>query len=107
MNRIAVLAVIASVAACERPSSDMEGGRSRLSGNSAVRATPGYVVDSALPPAEALRRFRAGIEATISFLKRCVGWTRCTWRSLRSFTAYAWSSVVSANLLRLARHVVS
>jgi IS5 family transposase len=54
-----------------------------------------------------LRRFRAGIEATISFLKRCVGWTRCTWRSLRSFTAYAWSSVVSANLLRLARHVVS
>lgn len=54
-----------------------------------------------------LRRFRAGIEATISFLKRCVGWTRCTWRSLRSFTAYAWTSAVSANLLLLARHAVS
>jgi len=54
-----------------------------------------------------LRRFRAGIEATISFLKRCVGWTRCAWRSLRSFTAYAWASVVTANLLQLARHALS
>jgi IS5 family transposase len=51
----------------------------------------------------ALRNFRAGIEATISFLKRCVGWTRCAWRSLRSFTAYAWASVVTANLLLIAR----
>ena len=51
----------------------------------------------------ALRNFRAGIEATISFLKRCVGWTRCAWRSLRSFKAYAWASVVTANLLLLAR----
>lgn len=51
----------------------------------------------------ALRNFRAGIEATVSFLKRCVGWTRCTWRSLRSFHAYAWASVVTANLLLLAR----
>ena len=50
-----------------------------------------------------LRNFRAGIEATISFLKRCVGWTRCTWRSLRSFNAYAWASIVTANLLLLAR----
>lgn len=54
-----------------------------------------------------LRRFRAGIEATISFLKRCVGWTRCAWRSLRSFTAYTWASVVTANLLLLARHARS
>jgi IS5 family transposase len=51
----------------------------------------------------ALRNFRAGIEATISFLKRCVGWTRCAWRSLRSFTSYAWASVVTANLLLIAR----
>lgn len=50
-----------------------------------------------------LRNFRAGIEATISFLKRCVGWTRCAWRSLRSFTAYAWASVITANLLLIAR----
>jgi IS5 family transposase len=53
-----------------------------------------------------LRHFRAGIEATISFLKRCVGWTRCMWRSLRSFQAYAWASVVTANLLLLARHQI-
>jgi IS5 family transposase len=51
----------------------------------------------------ALRNFRAGIEATVSYLKRCVGWARCAWRSLRSFTAYAWASVVTANLLLIAR----
>jgi len=54
----------------------------------------------------ALRNFRAGIEATISYLKRCVGWARCAWRSLRSFTAYAWASVVTANLLLIARHQI-
>lgn len=51
-----------------------------------------------------LRRFRAGIEAGISFLKRCFGLDRCTWRSLTSFRAYTWASIVSHNLLVLARH---
>jgi len=46
-----------------------------------------------------LRDFRAGIEGMISFLKRCFGLTRCTWRGLQSFKAYAWSSVVTANLV--------
>lgn len=53
-----------------------------------------------------LRNFRAGIEATISFLKRCFGWTRCALRSLRSFQAYTWAAVVTANLLLLARHQI-
>ena len=51
-----------------------------------------------------LRRFRAGIEGNISFLERCFGLGRCLWRGLRSFKAYVWSSVISANLLILARH---
>ena len=51
-----------------------------------------------------LKRFRAGIEAGISFLKRCFGLDRCTWRSLESFHSYVWGSVISANLLMLARH---
>ena len=51
-----------------------------------------------------LRNFRAGIEAGISFLKRCFGLRRCSWRSLPSFKAYAWASVVAANLLTLARY---
>jgi IS5 family transposase len=51
-----------------------------------------------------LRRFRAGIEGVISFLKRCFGMDRCTWRGFRSFHAYVWSSVLSANLLIFARH---
>jgi IS5 family transposase len=54
-----------------------------------------------------LRDFRAGIEGVISFLKRCFGLSRCTWRGLQSFKAYTWSSIVSANLLLIARHMLS
>jgi IS5 family transposase len=50
-----------------------------------------------------LRRFRAGIESGISWLKRCFGLYRCTWKSLQSFHSYVWASIVSANLLTLAR----
>jgi IS5 family transposase len=50
-----------------------------------------------------LRRFRAGIESGISWLKRCFGLTRCMWKSLSSFKSYVWASIVSANLLTLAR----
>lgn len=51
-----------------------------------------------------LRDFRAGIEATISFLKRSFGLDRCTWKSFGSFKSYVWSSIVSFNLLVIARH---
>ena len=44
-----------------------------------------------------LRDFRAGVEGMISFLKRCFGAGRCTWRGLESFKSYVWGSVVSAN----------
>jgi IS5 family transposase len=50
-----------------------------------------------------LRRFRAGIESAISWLKRCFGLDRCTWKSHVSFHSYVWASIVSANLLTLAR----
>lgn len=50
-----------------------------------------------------LRRFRAGIESGISWLKRSFGLTRCTWKGFRSFKCYVLSSVVAANLLTLAR----
>lgn len=51
-----------------------------------------------------LRDFRAGIEGTISFLKRVFGLDRCTWRSLPSFKSYVWGSIVTFNLLVIARH---
>jgi IS5 family transposase len=54
-----------------------------------------------------LRNFRAGIEATISFLKRSFGMDRCTWRSLPSFKSYVWSSIVTFNLLVLARQLLA
>jgi len=50
-----------------------------------------------------LRRFRAGIEAGISWLKRSFGLDRCTWKGWRSFKSYVWATVVSANLLTIAR----
>jgi IS5 family transposase len=55
-----------------------------------------------------LRRFRAGVEGCISFLKRCFGLARCTWRGGREgFAAYTWSSIFAANLLTLARHMLT
>jgi IS5 family transposase len=52
-----------------------------------------------------LKNFRAGIEGCISFLKRIFGLSRCTWRSLASFKSYVWASIVSLNLLVMARHL--
>lgn len=51
-----------------------------------------------------LRNFRAGIEGIISFLKRVFGLGRCLWKGAESFASYVGASVVSANLLLLARH---
>lgn len=50
-----------------------------------------------------LRNFRAGIEAGISTLKRAFGLDRCTWSGWNGFRQYVWSSIVSYNLLALAR----
>jgi IS5 family transposase len=54
-----------------------------------------------------LRNFRAGIEGMISFLKRVFGLARCTWKGAESFASYVGASVVSANLLLLARHLMT
>ncbi|MDI7269555.1 MAG: ISNCY family transposase [Myxococcota bacterium] len=50
-----------------------------------------------------LWRFRAGIEGVISFLKRGFGLVRAMWRGEVGFQSYVWASVVSANLLVMAR----
>jgi IS5 family transposase len=50
-----------------------------------------------------LRRFRAGIESGISWLKRSMGLTRCMWKGWHAFKSYVWSSIVAANLLTIAR----
>jgi transposase, IS5 family len=54
-----------------------------------------------------LRAFRAGIEGTISFLKRTFGLERCTWRGFSSFRAYVQCGVVACNLLVMARRVLA
>ena len=50
-----------------------------------------------------LRRFRAGIEGCISWAKRVFGLNRCTWKGWAHFRQYVQASVVSYNLLVLAR----
>jgi IS5 family transposase len=54
-----------------------------------------------------LRDFRAGIEGIISFLKRVFGLRRCTWKGEPAFASYVGASIVSANLLLLARHLMT
>lgn len=54
-----------------------------------------------------LKRFRAGIEATVSFLKRSFGLSRCSWKGLPHFRAYAWCSTVAHNLLTVARSLIA
>lgn len=54
-----------------------------------------------------LRNFRAGIEGTISFLKRVFGLDRCTWSGFASFKAYVCGSVLACNLLVCARHLLN
>ena len=50
-----------------------------------------------------LRRFRAGIEGCISTLKRAFGLRRCSWKGWPHFRQYVHLSVVSFNLVVLAR----
>ena len=50
-----------------------------------------------------LRRFRAGIEAGISLLKRVFGLARCVWKGATGFHAYVRTAVFAANVLLLAR----
>lgn len=52
-----------------------------------------------------LRRFRACIEGTIGWLKNAFGLRRCTWRGFASFQSYSWASVLSLNLLLIARRL--
>jgi len=50
-----------------------------------------------------LKRFRAGIEAGISYLKRCFGLSRCNWKGLAHYKAYVWSSIFTHNLIVIGR----
>lgn len=50
-----------------------------------------------------LRNFRAGVEGNISELKRAFGVGKARWKGHDGFKAFVWSSVISYNLMRLAR----
>jgi transposase, IS5 family len=50
-----------------------------------------------------LKHFRAGVEGNISELKRVYGAGKALWKGLDGFKAFVWSSVLSYNLVRMAR----
>lgn len=50
-----------------------------------------------------LKNFRAGIEATISRLKRCFGLSKCRWKGFAGFKKYVYSSTVAYNLMILVQ----
>ena len=54
-----------------------------------------------------LRNFRAGIEATISYLKRCFGLSRCNWKGFDHFKAYVHSAVFTHNLVVLTQRLAA
>ena len=49
------------------------------------------------------QRFRAGIEGTISFLKRSFGLSRCVFKGFRGFCRFVGSDVFCHNLLTMVR----
>lgn len=53
-----------------------------------------------------LRHFRAGVEATISYLKYGFGWLRCNWHGRARFDSYVYSAAAAFNLLVLGRYLV-
>ena len=55
------------------------------------------------PIFRALQRFRAGIEGTISALKRVFKMCRCLYRSFRTFCSSVGAHVFAHNLIVLAR----
>ena len=55
------------------------------------------------PIFRALQRFRAGIEGTISYLKRCFKMCRCLYRSFKTYCSSIGSHVFAHNLVVLAR----
>lgn len=54
-----------------------------------------------------LLNWRAGVEAVISFLKRCFGLSRATWRGFDGYKQYIRSAIASYNLVVLARYELS
>jgi IS5 family transposase len=50
-----------------------------------------------------LQRFRAGIEGTISFLKRCFKMGRCLYRSFKTYCSSVGSHIFAHNLVVLSR----
>lgn len=55
------------------------------------------------PIFKSLQRYRAGIEGTISFLKRCFKLSRCLYRSFSTYASSVGSHVFAHNLVILAR----
>jgi len=55
---------------------------------------------------KSLKKFRAGIEAVISWCARKFGWDRCNWKGWDSFQSYLWTGIIARNLIIMARKIL-
>lgn len=67
------------------------------------RRTPAETRRETSPAFQAAQRFRAGIEGTISFLKRALGLARCLNKGWKHFAATVGAAIFAHNLWILAR----
>ena len=68
-----------------------------------VLAIPQKLKDYAEKAFVKLQHFRAGIEGSISFLKRMFGLIRCQYRGFKSFASFVGLGIFSHNLVILAK----
>ena len=78
-------------------------GRAALENKVQTLAVPRKVTDWTTVIGAVWQRFRAGIEGTISVLKRAYRLLRCPYRGFKSFAASVGLSIFSHNLVLLAR----
>jgi hypothetical protein len=64
---------------------------------------PAWINDFGDEEMNRFQRFRAGIEGTISFLKRSFGLSRCVFKGFRGFCRFVGSGVFCHNLLTMIR----
>jgi len=70
------------------------------------RGIPVHKMVSSTWKYKCLRNFRAGVEGLISYLKNSFGLKRCNWKGFESFKSYVLCSMLTHNLLILARHLM-
>ena len=77
--------------------------REKLEEKVDLLAIPKKVTDWGREKLAPYQGFRAGIEATVSFLKRCFDLAKCVWHGFKGYQRRVGAAVFCHNLLIMAR----